>query len=279
MSIGQAVSTNFQIGSPEIRIGALTDANKLKQDNSIGLLQSATVNFNQTSVDLEGGLPKTLIDTAITGNSVTINAQAYEYSRKNLRVMLNEGIETAGSVTEAAGTVTAGVAASGVGTSDFETDILLADISVGDLLVVYGDGKPENMSVVVVTAVAAGTVDVAKAKVTIDNTKTPLLFNAAVGDHVYKANQIGLGASSKTNYFSADVISVDHKSGKPTGFKFWKVAVGGGLDYSYSNDNFAVTPVTFKVLQPSAADYAAGGELEHLAGIIPAHPYGMQFSG
>lgn len=276
MALGNQLTNKFQIGNAEVRIGTMLKANQLVQADSVGLLQSATVNFAQESVDLEGGLPKTLIDTAITKTTVTVTAQAYEYSRKNLRVMLNEGVEGTG-VTEYAGTSVDVMAVSTAGTSMFDTTIPLADVTAGDLLVIYPAANPEKVSVVRVSAVAAATV-ATNAKVTIDNVKTPLLFDLAVGDVIFKANQIGLGNTSSTNYFSMDVIGLEHSTGRPVGFKFWKAAVSGGMEYSFSNDNFSVTPLSFKVLKPSVAEFSTGGPLLHLSDIIPAHPYGIQFS-
>lgn len=278
MAIGIASTNKFHIGQAELRIGPMSSANKLKQANSLGLLQSSIVRFTQESADLEAGLPKTLQDTAITRTVVTIEAQAYEYSRKNIRVMINEGAETAGSVTEYAGTAAETATATTVGTTDFDTTIPLADVTVGDLLVIYPAANPENVSVVRVTAKTAAAVP-ANANVQIDNTKTPLLFNVAVGDIIFKANQIGLGNSTATNYFSAQVLGLEHATGRPVGFNFWKCAFQGGLEYSFSADNFAVTPITLKVLQPAASEWASGGSLEHLADLLPTHPYGMYIGG
>lgn len=277
MALATPVTNKFHIGSPEIRLGPMTKANKLTQANSVGLLQSANVKFNQTSVDLKAGLPKTIVDTAVTEIEVTVDAQIYEFSRKNLRILMGEGVEAL-APSEYNGLVTTAIAASTTGTTDIETDILLTAVNVGDLLTIYSPAAPQNVSVVKVTAKAMITVD--KAKVTIDNTKTPLLFDLSVGDVVFKANQIGIGNSTATNYFSCDVLGMEHSSGRPIGFRFWKAALGGtGLDYGFSSDNFASSPMTIKVLQPSGIEYATGGPLAHLADIIPTHPFGMYVSG
>jgi hypothetical protein len=286
--LGTSLSNSFHIGNAEIRIGNLSAANKLTQLNSVGLLQSANVSFQQESVDLEGGLPKTLIDTVITKTNVTVVAQAYEYSKKNIRVMLNEGIQGATTDLPDDTTVLTAATISTSANATLEISQVFASnvLAAGDLLVVYnidtstGSKKPEEMSVIRVDSVAASTVNVtggAKTKVTYDGSKYPLLFNAVVGAVVFKANQIGVGNSSATNYFSLDVIGQDHATGHPKGFRFWKAAISGGLEYSFSNDNFAVTPMSFKILQPGLAEYDTGGALVHLKDIIPSHPYGMAF--
>ncbi len=278
MAIGQAVTKNFPIGSAEIRVGPLEEANRLQQSHSMGLLSSANINFTQDSVGLSAGLPNTLIDSAITNINVKVSAQIYEYSRKNISLALNEGSSNSNSVS---GSVVQAVTAENTGTTIIETNIPVGNLSVGDMLIIFPDKLPENFSSVQITNVENSVIsgNEANAKVTIDNTKTSLLFNYSVDDPVFRANQIGLGQSTKTNYFTLDVIGLDRITGKPTGFKFWKVAVEGGLEYSYSNDSFAVTPMTFKVLQPSSEDLLPGKPLHHIADLVTKHPYGMQFSG
>lgn len=275
MSIGTPVTSKFHIGQGELRIGAQTLANKLTQTHSVGLLQDINVNFEAQSVDLEGGLPKTLVDTAITRFVCTINANAYEYSRKNIRVMLAEGTE--GTVVEYDGSLEV---ASTTASTTLETNLPYADVVVGDLLVMYPTAEPEKVSVVRVTAKAdRGGGNAGEAQITIDATETPTLFNYDVGTLIFKANQIGLGNSTATNYFSAQVVGLEHSTGRPIGFNFWKVAIAGGLNYTFGSDNFASTPITFKVLKPATSEYGVGGALVHLADIVPTHPYGMYYAG
>lgn len=276
MTIATAVTNDFSIGMCELRIGPMSSANKLTQANSVGILANCTVRFNQESVDLEAGLPKKIIDTAIVRNAATIEASAYEYSRKNIKVALGAGIES--GITEASGVLKNAPTVSGIGTQDLETTCLLADVAIGDLFVTWPVGSPEKISVVRATAVAAGS-PATEADITIDNTKTPLLFAGTIGDPVYKANQIGLGANQTTNYFSAQVVSLDKNSGWPIGFNFWKVAIGSGLEYGFSSDNFAQTPMAFKVLEPAASEYGVGQPLVHIAEVVPTHPFGMFYRG
>lgn len=279
MALGTAVTDKFHIGNAELRIGPMTLANKLTQTHSVGLLQSATVNFNQESADLEGGLPKQLVDSVITRTNVTVTAQAYEYSRRNIRAMINEGIESVAPTTYS-GTVAVSYTAGTTATEVIQTTLTLASVTVGDMLVIHNVGSPEKVSVVkVISAVARANPNQLMAEITVDGTKTPVLFDAPQGTLIYKANQIGLGNTTATNYFSASIVSLEHNSGRPKGFTFWKCSVSGGMEYSFNNDNFAVTPITLKILTPAVSEYGNGEDLEHLAGIIPSHPYGMFWAG
>jgi hypothetical protein len=284
-ALGTAQTKNFQIGNAELRIGTLSNAGKLKQTDSVGLLQSANANFQQSSVELKGGLPLQLIDSVITETSVTVTAQAYEYTRKNIRAMLNEGVvdpnaekdfvfETAplsGSVTGASATSITVTGAAAVAGSALPT--WASDLPSGTLIGVYKKGSPEDLSIVTLTANASAT--------TLSFAAGSLLFNYAATDVlvVYKLNPVGLGKAEKTTYYTIDLLSKNHNSGVTQGFRFWKASIQGGMDYSFSNDSFAVTPLTFKVLLPTTEEIAAGGELAHVAGIQVNNPLGMFWNG
>lgn len=278
-AIGSPVTTKFHIGEGEIRIGTVSNANKLTQANSMGLLQGATVAFAQETVDLEAGLPKRLVDTAVTRQTVTISAQAYEYSRKNIQVMLGEGVSATAPV-EHEGVVQLTEPAGGTGTGTIQTDIAYnaGTQFIGDLWAVYDALTPGDVSIIRATAVAddgGGDLDIS-----YDRDDTPLLFQATGGTSlIYRANQVGVGASTTTQYFTVDILGLERSTGKPVGFKFWKASIDSGLEYAFAADNFAVTPVSFKVLAPATSEYGVGEPYEHLAAVIPAHPYGIFWNG
>lgn len=295
MPLGQNSTTKFQIGSAEIRMGVMGRAGKLVYTDTLGLLESAEVNFEQQSVDLKGGLPKTLIDTRITETVVTVTANAYEFSRKNIMAMLNEGAGTGttGPVTAKTSTVTTAISSNPTSATTLAIDgsasgIVLADIvtvgsatsaSPADLVVVYQKSNPQNFSVFPVQS-ASNSANVT----TLTINAGDLLHTVAVGDAVFLARQVGLGKSVATQYFTMDIIGTDNKYGGPVGFRFWKAAVGGSMKYAFSNDNYAVTPMTFKILLPSSADLAltstsTNSGLSAIAGIQQYHPFGLYWGG
>ena len=72
--LGSPQTTKFSIGTAELRVGVLEKALKLVQGNSVGLIDNATVEVTQESVDLNGGFPKVLVDTAVVSQEATITA-------------------------------------------------------------------------------------------------------------------------------------------------------------------------------------------------------------
>ena len=92
IKLGSPRTTKFSIGTAELRIGPLSSAMKLKQENSVGLIDNATVEVSQESVDLTGGFPKVLVDTAVVSQESSITATLREFSRRNIQVLLGEGV-------------------------------------------------------------------------------------------------------------------------------------------------------------------------------------------
>ena len=394
-TIGSSKSNKFQIGSAEIRIGPLSRAGQLTSADSVGLLQSASVNFANESVDLEGGLPKTLIDTVIVKQTATVQASAYEYTTNNLKVMLNAGVgrdsrpdytfqvansvaanatsisfviptdltaslsataatAIGASVTSTSGTVytydsvgtklmefnttpmvvtvagvetvvvpsglvyasdstgkvtltwtitapgvvipanttlkstsilggagaldlyegtVSGAVSNPASATSFTCNIPASYMSDKDTLVIYPAGQPQNMSIVVVSSQPTSSGGVTTVNIGYGS---KLLFALKAGDIVYRADDIGLGYNTTTQYFTLDVLTSDHATGRPTGFRFWKAAVSSGLDFSYSSDNFGTTPLSFKILKPSDTDLSAG-DLASVSAQVEKHPYGLYF--
>ena len=322
-NFGTAGSNNFQIGNAELRIGKMGSAGRMTQkSHSVGLLQSANVNFTQQSAELKGGLPLQLVDSVITETTVTVTAQAYEYTRRNIRAMLNEGIDDTAPDYTFTGKIIDSPSATGIveglygnakttssaavvgGDAPALTLVLSSCKTIGSsvdvpatftapagkpvTLGIYMDGYPEHLSIVQATAITTTLISAtseatATMTLTIDSS-TPLLFDYTDLTQVvvYTINSVGLGNSDKTQYYTIDVLSKNHNSGNPQGFRFWKASMQGGMDYSFSNDSFAVTPMSFKILLPTALDMEKTGAegLAHLpASMFSVNKLGMFWTG
>jgi hypothetical protein len=265
MAFGSPRTNKFKIGTAELRIGALTSANKLLDTHSIGLIDSATVTVNQESVDLEGGFPKRLIDTAIVRQTAEITATLREYSRRNINTLLGNGViaETTDVASTLANNESAG-----------STSVELASASgiiAGDIVTIYPVGSPEKVSVCRVASVATNTL-------TLDD-DTPMLYNGTAGDPVFLSRPVSIGSVQKTNYFSVMLIEKENATGRPVVWSFWKGAVASGMEVATNADDFASTDITIKLLEPAASEYAVAGALYHLNDIIPAHPIGLYAGG
>jgi len=262
MSLGQAQTNSFPIGTAELRVGAMSSAGKLDQSTSVGLIDEASANIAQTTVELKGGFPRLQVASAISEQTGSVSATLREASRRNLNVMLGNGIPAAATVVET--TITADLLI-GDGTATVAAG---AAFTVGDICVIYQDGKPESVSVVKLTAKAAGSVSFAT------NSLSMALQVANGTIRLYKANEVSLGNVTQVNYFAAALIQKG-ATGKPIVWNFWKASVGGNMDYATNSTDFASFKLELKLLQPSAVDTGVGGALNTQAAMIATNPFGM----
>ncbi len=268
--LGSPVTNKFAIGTAELRIGALSAANKLTQANSVGLIDQATLEVTQTSVDLLGGFPKVIADTAIVSQEASITATLREYARRNFNLLVGEGAVAAVTDTNSMVVSDEIVGATSVDVTIFEG----ANFSAGDLVQIYTSGANADVSLCRVASIAADTL-------TLDS-DTPLL-HAVNGTtetvYIYKIEEVAIGAITQTAYFSVQLVQTERSTGRPLTFNFWKGAIGAGLTYATNADDFASTELNIKLLQPSALEYGTGAALEHLANIIPSNPTGLIATG
>jgi len=268
--LGSPQTTEFSIGTAELRLGVLSLASMLPQSTSVGLIDDATYTITQDNVDLEGGFPLQIVDTSITRQTGAITANMREGSRRNLKIMLGEGV-SATNPTDVATTLSnaADIAA---GSASFDVTSATG-INVGDVLIIYPVGRPEDVSLIEVASIAVNTITAATGQSTVVAynalTETGTTFN------VFVANQVPIGAVTKTNYFSATLIQQKNNTGRPKVVTFWKTATSGSLEVSTNATDYATFALELKVLQPAVSEYGVGQPLEHIANIIPSHPTGM----
>jgi hypothetical protein len=264
--LGSAQTSAFAIGTAELRLGPMTSAGKLPQSMSVGLIDEATVSVAQESVELEGGFPRKLVASAIVKQTGTVSATLREMSRRNINIMLGNGIPAA--VTDVATTITADVlvGATTVVTADS------AGFTVGDVVVIYQEGKPESVSVVKLT----GTDSVDPDGLSFAINSLTVGYEVANGTiHVYKANSIALGNVTQVNYFAATLIQ-QGATGKPVVWTAWKCAISGDMSYATNATDYASFGLELKLLEPSAEDYTeVGSPLYHVAAQIASNPMGF----
>lgn len=272
--LGAPKTTKFAIGTAEVRIGPLSMANRLTQAHSIGLLDQVQLQIQQDTNELQGGFPQRPVDSAITSETNQITATYREFSRQNLSVALGHGLsnsdergnlDTTASASAKTDDTSLTVAAPGSGA-----------FKAGDLVVVYGAGRPENVQVLRVKSVGSATTGDGS-KLTLDE-NTPLIHDVAVGDPVYLAAPLPVGGLTTQQYFAVQVIRMERGSNKPIGWNFWKGAVSGGLDATFGGTDYASSDLQINLLQPAATEYGADGDLSHLANIVPSYPTGMRFA-
>lgn len=285
MAIGSPKTKKGMIGNFELRIGPLSKAGLLTSDHSVGAIDSVKLNVQLDTVDLLGGFPQNPIDTAITKAVSSFSATLRELSRRNLNVMLGNGLADYDvASTDVVGFVDTTSALAVGATAITMQSAFAGTLSIGDIVTIYDTNNPTTVSVSRVatfTAKAGAT----PASLTLD-ANTPLVaptgstnaFAAGSSVKLYKAMTVAGGAiTSVPNYFSAQLLRLDRATGRAVGYNFWKCAISSGLDLSASVTEFSSFDLQVKVLIPAAVEYAAGGTMPHLASIIPTYPAFLGF--
>ena len=268
--LGSPSTQKYSIGTAEVRLGPQTSAMLLNQaSHSIGVLDSVTVEVAQESVDLLGGFPQTILDTAIINQTASVTATFREYSRRNIRTVLGESLEGTAPTDNASLIITNWTTGTDVTVSGGEGTQFAAE----DIVVMYEDGKPETVTVSRIVSIATDvlTLDAANPTIALDGTTATV--------HIFQAHAVPVGDIDLTNYFAVQVIQSERKTGRPIGFQFWKAAIGAGLTLDTNATDFASNDMQLKLLTPAASEYAAGGDLLHIANVIPNNPTGMLLIG
>lgn len=255
----------------EVRIGPMTSALALKPENSIGLLNSATVAFNIESVDLEAGLPRKLYDTQIISQLGTVSMEMREYTKRNMEMLL--GYAPKAYVSRVESTLAAAVDSGTDSTCQVQPGDG-AQFAQGDIVTLYPADIVNQGLVTYAEVTAPPSTDT----LTLGPASLPFLHDYAIGDKIFNAEPIPIGANTTTQYFTAQVLGNDRK-GNPVGFIFWKCALSSGLEVGFNADDFNTNTGELKILSPSAGDLATGGDLEHVKTQVESYPVGMAVFG
>lgn len=260
-SIGRPKTTKYRIGPSEVRVGPLSEAMRLTKAHSVGMIDSATFNRTSTSADLLYGMPQVEVDTQIVTVGHTATVTLREFSSRNMRLMLGNGIQAYSTKVS----TTVAVAASADATTLSVTDG--SGFAAGDIIVVVPADSPEDVTVSEVDSVAANDITL--------KTGLGLLTDVADGDVVYKSATTSVGVNA-TSYFAVAFLTVD-REGNPTGYHFWKATLSGDSTDSMGGTEFGSNELTLKFLQPAESEFGTGGDLAHVADLVKKHPVGFNF--
>jgi len=252
----------------------MTEAARLAQGRSVGLVDNVTIGFANTSVDLKGMFPQQIVDTQITEQTGTLKATAREFSRRNIDIMLGNAVST-DVITDVKTTLvdTADVAANAV---TFDV-ISAAGLAVDDVIVIYPEGKPEDVTVSQIASIAVNAITLKTGMGTL--VAYPALADSTREYHVFKAHGVAAGNVTKTNYFTASVIQQKSVSGRPLVWLIWKAANTGSMEQGTSATDYASLAMDYKILAPSNTDVGVGGSLNNVASLIELYPMGARIGG
>jgi hypothetical protein len=271
--LSSPISNEFRIGVSELRLGPLSEAGRLAQARSVGVIDDVVINFASTSVDLKAQFPQVIAATAVTEQTGAITGGLREYSRRNINLMLGNPIVADPVESRTTLVKTADIAANATSFSVASATAFAAD----DVVMIYPDGQPENVTVSQIASIAAAVVTLKTGMGTV--VAYPALADNTRDYIMVKAHAVAAGAVTKTNYFSAMILGTKPSNGAPVVWSVWKVANTGSFEQSNNATDWASMPMELKIVSPTASDTKVGGGLATMAPLINLFPMGALFAG
>jgi len=266
--IGAPKTNKYVFGSAEVRVGVLSKVNRLKHEDSLGVLSDVTLSFTKEFTELRGGPGNAVLGRGLTGTDSKITATLSEHTHRNLMLMVGNGLTTA--TKEHATTVNASAAVGDTSITIAADGTGLNAIAQGDILSVYNQSRPEDVQILRVDSIA-GTA------VTLD-AGTPLLFAVEPLDIITLVNPVGGGANCGEQYLTIQVVAESSNGGAPTVIQGWYGSVTSGLDYSQNNQGFSEATVEFSLYPVPSNLTKTGAIMEHAAELIAGAPTFQMYS-
>jgi len=133
--LGTAKTTDFMLGTAEVRIGAVGELFNLTSDDSIGLVKNVAITGEMESTDLGQGIKNRTVYSVITSSTLSVATEVYEYTAANLAYGLGLA---AGNVSAGAGTLTlAHAVPTGVTIASGAAVVRASDLDLGDPADIY----------------------------------------------------------------------------------------------------------------------------------------------
>lgn len=245
--LGTAKTTDFMLGTAEVRIGAVGELFNLTNDDSIGLVKNVAITGEMESTDLGQGVKNRAVFSVTTSATLSVATEVYEYTARNLAYGLNLAAGVVGTNVETTTTasVTGNDSVAVIPVTD-ETGITADDY----ILVATSKGIMANR----VASVATGELTVTHA--------VPTGVVIANGASVVKASSLDLG-DPVDEYYSCAVIGKLADGGDVV-FYFPKIKIVRGFNVQFGTSDYGNMPFEIKPysLVGDDADYAEFGEAQ-----------------
>jgi hypothetical protein len=178
MSFGSAQTNKTLIGTVELRIGMLNEANKLTAMHSVGIVDSVKLESTTDTAELMAGSPQRQVDVAITKSSTTFTATMRETSRRNMNILLsNPDIAPDSASAHVVGSVSTSAALQkGAKTLNTFSD-LTGQIRAGDVIGVFPVSTPAEFQLCEVQSVT-GASNESTQTTTLSGFTTPTTFTS-----------------------------------------------------------------------------------------------------
>lgn len=242
---GEAKTDNFMLGTATLCVGPMAQLMALGVRESVGLAKNILLRSEVTSADLTQGVRNSLVYTMMTGNTLTLTGEVYEYSAKNLAYSASLDGSVLEEFVAAATTVKTIYAAPvapallGAPTLELTSPTGLAE---GDSILVQAGAKDQVF--------ARKIVSIASDVATLDY---GLPVAVAVGAKVTKVAVTALGSQDEPPFLAAKLIG-ELANGKPVHILIPKIKIVSGVNLSFQTGDYQNMPWELKVFDQLPSD-------------------------
>lgn len=242
---GEARTDNFMLGTATLMLGPLARLMALGVDDSVGLVKNVKLMGEPTNAELTQGVRNSLVHSTMTGNPLSITAEVYEYSLKNL--MYSASLDGGSLVVPADASTTTGapyVAPTNPAILGANSITLTdaANYAAGETILIQSGQRDQIF--------ARRVVSKASNVVTMDY---GLPVAVANGSPVKKVTQVAIGTQDEPPYLAAKLIG-ELANGKQVTILIPKVKVSSGLNLAFQTDNYQNMGWELKVFDQIVSD-------------------------
>lgn len=240
---GEAITGKFMLGTATVMIGAQEDLLTLGVAQSLGLMKNVALATTPGFTELTQGVKNNLVASIQTSNDMTVDAEMYEYTAKNLTYAVSlDGSE----VVPAATTTTVATALTTSG-SPATTGVTLAvtsatGLTAGKFISIHVNGA-DQIFVRKIVSVASNDLTL--------NAGLPV--GVPLGAKVSLVTMVPLGSTKDNPYLSAKIVGQLADNSWVTIY-LPKVRVTSGISLGFRTENFDNIPLQLKVYDLTTDD-------------------------
>lgn len=260
----QSITTQFNIGVSTLMIGPMDKVLELTpEEHSIGLIKNLTTSAETSEVTLTQGIRNVLVDSQVTGSTVQITTEVYEYTAKNIALaaqLAGEEFSLKGNY-KLKTAITGGVSATSVVLKGVPTSAQ-ADLAAGDTIALQCTSTKDYDKIWLgkVAETPTWTAD-GEGSTTGDLAITltaaiPAGWDFAADDSVFYVNLIPVGSDEPQPYYAVKIVGILPNGNEPFTIVCPKAKITAGFNISFTTDNYGNMPFQITPYDLTKEDYA-----------------------
>lgn len=259
-----SITTQFNIGVSTLMIGPMDKVLELTpEEHSIGLIKNLSTSAETSEVTLTQGIRNVLVDSQVTGSTVQITTEVYEYTAKNIALaaqLAGEEFSLKGNY-KLKTAITGGVSATSVVLKGVPSSAQ-ADLAAGDTIALQCTSTKDYDKIWLgkVAETPTWTADsqdetIGDLSITL-TAAIPAGWEFAADDSVFYVNLIPVGSDEPQPYYAVKIVGILPNGNEPFTIVCPKAKITAGFNISFTTDNYGNMPFQITPYDLTKEDYA-----------------------